>query len=244
MFPKKLKDDSIVEAICHLHFASSEVSEIVVGRLSDDSAWDTFTRQRLPVADIPAPVRNADENLRFEPLLQLKSEKGDRLVKIGDKTISYHITGRYCGWTVFEKELERVFKELFTKLRSLKIERIGFRYINALTRDRHFISDINTLKLNIIVADELITSPFNLNYQVKNSEEHYTMTRIASPDFVKGATPQSTSAVVDVDVFTPPEFATTKKDELSKWVQNAHLYEKEAFFKLIPENILDNLRED
>jgi len=34
-YPEKLRDDCIVEAICELRFDTSELAEVVVGRLTD-----------------------------------------------------------------------------------------------------------------------------------------------------------------------------------------------------------------
>lgn len=244
MYPKKLKDDSIVEAVCHLQFEPSEVSEIVIGRLSDEQAWETYLRDRLPVADIPAPVRSADTNLRFEPLLQLRAKDGSRLVKIGDRTISYHIVGQYCGWEVFEKELEKVFADLFSKLNAPTIKRIGFRYINALTAHRHFVPGVDGLNLNIEVAGQRVTAPVNLNIRATDSEKHFTLTRIASPEFVNGSLPDGTTVVVDVDVFTPPDFETSHLDQLLEWVKQAHEFEKRAFFSLLPGDVQEKLIEE
>lgn len=84
-----------------------------------------------------------------------------------------------------------------------------FRYLNALTTDKHYILDINSLNLEISVAKQALTEPTNLNYLVKNDDSHQTMTRIASAYFVNGELPENTSVVVDIDVSTPKNYQAT-----------------------------------
>ena len=244
MLPNKLKDDAIVEAICQVRFVTSEVPEVVVGRLSDDPSWKDFKRERLSVSDIPAPIRQADENLRFEPTLQLRSNERSRLVRIGDSVISYHVIGEYCGWPTLKKELEHVFSALFDKLPDVRIKRIGFRYINSLTETRHFIQGIDSLNVEISLGGQPAAGPVNINVFQNNSDKHITLIRIASPEFMKGTQDPELKAVIDIDVYTPPEFSTDSLAELLEWVEDAHTYEKDAFFPLLPQDVIDKLKEE
>lgn len=238
MPPKKLKDDSIIEAVCHVRFCASDVPEVIIGRLTDVDQWKKFIQTRLPVSNIPAPIRDHDENLRFEPLVQLGREDGARLIRVGGNVLSYHVVGRYCGWAELQPELEFVAAELFTKVHDLTVTRIGFRYINALTSDRHFVPSVYDLNLALQVAESNIQGEVNLNYLEQSSATHLTLTKIASPYFLQGTLPPNTTAVVDIDVFTPPDFKTSSLDQLFKWVDDAHDFEKESFFRLLPKEIL------
>lgn len=241
--PKKLKDDSIIEALCHVQFSSAELPEIVLGRLSDLEQWKDYSKESLPVSNIPAPVRRSDPNLKYEPLLGLRSPDGLRLVRIGENSVSYHVVGRYCGWDAFKGELERVMVALFDKLENLVVTRLGFRYVNGLTNDRHLIPGLDALDLTIQVSNEALTGRFNLNYETSMDNTHTVMTRVASPFFVQGGLAPEVQVVVDVDVYTPPGFETVHIDSVLEWVNVAHEFEKEAFFKLLPSDILDKLVE-
>ena len=243
MHPQKLKDDSIIEAICHFQFQTAELPEIVIGRLTDVEAWKGFTQTRLPVSDIPAPIRAHDENLRYEPTIQLCNADNSRLVRIGGNVISYHIVGKYCGWESYQPELDIVINALIEKIEGVSVIRCGFRYLNALTKDRHHVENLHSLSITLEVAGANLLGPVNLNFLIQNSDTHQTLTRIASPYFVKGTIPETTVAVVDVDVFTLPGFETSDSKQLSKWVEDAHNFEKDAFFSLIPEDAIAKLVE-
>ena len=76
--PNKLKHDAILEANFEIRFDAdpSSVAEIFLGRVADAGEWRGFTQRRLPMADIPAPVRRADPSLRFQPPEILSSARG------------------------------------------------------------------------------------------------------------------------------------------------------------------------
>ena len=141
--PSKLKDDSIVEAICEIRFECKELPEIVLGRLSDCNQWDKYDTKRLPAANIPEAVRAQDANLHFSPVIELLHKDGYNRIRIGGNVISLHIAGKYCGWKKYKEQLDTLFTCLFDKLSNVSISRIGFRYVNALTAARHKINVVN-----------------------------------------------------------------------------------------------------
>lgn len=244
--PNKLKEDSIIEALCEVRFSCRELTEIVVGRLGDCESWRAFNAQRLPLANIPEAIKAADSNLKFQPIFELRSSDGIRRVRIGGNVISFHISGagNYCGWNKFEPQLESLFRCLFEKLNEVSVSRLGFRYVNALRETKHLISSVNNLNINITADETSIDGHVNLNYLIKNDDSHQTMTRIASPFFVQGALPPETSIVIDIDVTTPDGLIIKNAEDVVAWTRTAHKFEKEAFFKLIPQNVLKQIVEE
>jgi uncharacterized protein (TIGR04255 family) len=242
--PKKLKDDAIIEALCEFRFECDDVPERVVGRLSDHESWNSYTPERLPSSDIPPFVKAHDPNLKYQPVLQLRSEDGLFLVKIGSNVISFHNLGKYCGWDEFLPRLRDVCSLLFGKFTNLSVTRMGFRYFNALTPKRHMIKSVAGLNVTLQVADETLSNPINLNYGMKFADEHYCMTRIASPEFVQGKLPESSVVIIDIDVHTSDSFRSDNRDAILSWTEDAHAYEKQAFFRLIPLPVLKELIED
>jgi len=241
--PSKLKDDPITEVVCELHFEAGQIPEVVIGRLLDVQRWRDYKKVRLPFSDVPEPIRRMDPNLKFSPLFELKTPDGARIVRIGGTSLSYHILQQYCGWSTFKEELEHVIRELFEKIEGINVTRIGFRYINALTEERHYIRDAHALSVKLHVAEQPLKGPVNLNYLSDSSNDHKTLTRIASPDFVTGNFPPDTVVVVDVDVFTNKTFSSSSLDEVLSWINDAHEYEKQAFFTLLPKHAVDKLRD-
>lgn len=244
--PKKLKADSIIEALCEVRFSCRELSEIIVGRLGDCQQWQSYELERLPFADIPEAIRALDPNLKFQPTLELRNPDGLRRVRIGGSVVSFHLSGAgsYCGWKEFEPQLEGLFHCLFEKLTEVSVVRIGFRYVNALTAEKHLIPSLNNLSIGITAGGAAIDGHVNLNYRIQSDDSHETMIRIASPIFVQGGLPSETTAVIDIDVATPDGLVMTSAEEVSTWTRTAHDLEKQAFFSLIPQDILNQIVEE
>jgi uncharacterized protein (TIGR04255 family) len=246
VIPNKLKDDAIVEAVCQLRFSTSEIGEVVVGRLSDFPEANTYRQERLPASDVPGSLRSADPEFKFQPLLQL-SGQGGKLVRIGEQVLSTHAVGvsAYPGWSVFKPRLATVFSQLFdSKMRDVRVENVTLRYINAMTKERHFIAAPNNLRLAVTVADATFSGPVNLNFFETPTKEHVITTRIADVHFVQGQLPQGTTAIVDVEVSTRQGFVARNLDDVMAWIETAHDLEKAAFFKLLPVDVVQKLKED
>jgi uncharacterized protein (TIGR04255 family) len=242
--PKKLKKDSIAEALCEVRFESEGVSELVVGRLAAHGDWRTYAATRLPISDIPDAVRRQDVNLRNQPVLELRSPERNRLVKLGSNVLSYHVVAPYCGWTCFRGEIEDVLDHLFASLDNFRARRLGFRYINALNEQDHFIEDITRLNYDVSIAGEKLGPHCNLNYYLQKGDAHIALVRIASPDFVSGNITIPLRALIDVDIFTRQHFETSDVGVAKLWMIEAHSFEKEEFFKLLPTCVLDQLVEE
>jgi uncharacterized protein (TIGR04255 family) len=242
--PKKLKDDAIVEAIFEIRFDSTTIPEILFGRLADYSPWKTFEQRQLPAYVIPAPVRQADANLRYQPVFELVEATRQQAVRIGPQVLSYHRLSPYVGWVKFRSDLEEAIVGLFAKADGLSIRRLGLRYMNALRPDLHGIRSISDLDLSVEIAGEKISGNVNVNFTTHASADTSSTVRIATPDFVQGALPASTSIYVDVDVFTKDTFRTSDQQVVKNWIKTAHDKEKADFFGLLTDSTIEALKED
>lgn len=243
--PTKLKDDFIVEALCQVQFVSDDLPEVIIGRATDFWVKRGYVAERLPIADIPAPIRQADPNLRFQPIIQLRENQSPNLIRIGEQAISFHVTGekKYPGWITFREQLKAVVEGLFSNMTNISVNRIGLRYINAIVQDRHFIKDIHELDFEVSVGGKKLTGPVNLNFNVSEGTAHVVTTRLAHGSFVQGTLPSKTSAVIDVEVSTANDFLVKNALDVMNWIEKAHIFEKTAFFALIPKAVQQKLVE-
>jgi uncharacterized protein (TIGR04255 family) len=202
--PKKLKTDAILEAVFEIRFEPdpSLVSEILFGRFADADEWRAFRQARLPAADIPASIRRADPNLRYQPSIDLGSPDGGISVRIGPQVIAYSRRGNYPGWDQFGVELERVIYHLYRIIPEAQVSRLGLRYINALRSDAHGIKSIDDMAISISVADGKLLNSMNLNFKSRIGTDFETMSRVASVDLAEGNIPEHATVIVDIDVST------------------------------------------
>jgi len=243
MIPTKLKHDAIMEAVFEIRFHSSDLPEVVVGRLADREEWAAFSKSQQPISNLPAQFRRADPNLRFEPLLQLQDQTSGRLVRIGEQVISYHVMAPYCGWTQFHNELDALISWLFKRFTDFKVLRLGLRYIDALRSDLHSITDLSSLNLKVSVGEKEIGENFMLHFFESLSDSHDQIIRVTSKKFVSGPIPDGATVVTDIDIFTPDSYETCSAGYVGDWLNKAHAFGKTSFFNLLPEAVLQALAE-
>ena len=245
--PKKLKRDAIAEAICEVRFECEEsttLPEIVVGRLAEFPEWRDFEKIRLAVSDIPAPIRSKDPTLKHQPVLELRERNKSLLTKVGVNVLSHHRLAPYPGWGSFKPELDRTVAFLFKSFHSFRATRLGVRYVNVFTAEDHGVDSVRQLNFSINLAGDALQDPQNLNYLVARSDSHSVQVRIASPEFVAGPLKKTVRVLLDLDVFTPSEFETSEAGTAKNWIEDAHTYEKEEFFRLFTDEMKRRLVEE
>ena len=244
--PKRLKADAILEALVEIRFEPdpSLVPEMIYGRLAGLDAWKEFRPARLPTADIPAQIRRADVNFKYQPSIALSTVDGQISVRIGPNSISYHRLGKYPGWQILSAEMEAMTNHLYDVLPNLHVSRIGLRYINGLTSNVHGVSGIKDMDITASVASEQLIQSLNLNYKSNQGTHFETMARISTVDLAEGNIPEHTTVIVDIDVYTGSDFSARSSTDVFQWIKTAHEFEKEVFFKTLGADATERLRED
>jgi len=226
-----LKPDSIVEALLELRFESSDVAEYATGKLLQFSLADGFAVARLPVADIPAPIRTQDPTLVHQPILEMRSTDAARVAKVGERTFSWHILGAYPGWAAAQPEFEKVIRHVFGAMSNVNIKRIGMRYVNMFMKDRHKIIRISDLNISVMINGNELIQPFNLNY-IARGEGVTALVRLASPEFV-APSKSGMSALVDIDVSIEGDKVASDVDGALKCIETSHDFLKEQYTKFL-----------
>lgn len=242
--PKKLKHDAIVEALLEIQFDSNDQSEIVIGRLSDSDLWSGYSTTRLAPANLPESVREVDETLKYQAILERRSQNDIDSVRIGSHVLSYHTYAPYLGWEEFQLKLSAVTNLLFEKVPSAVVRRLGFRYVNFLLSDKHEISDFSELALSLNLKEGDITEGVSLTLGKTLSESHQSISKVVSSDLLALAVvPENIVCAIDIDIFTPVGYSANSADEVSSWVERAHTHEKTAFFSFLTQNTINSLKE-
>jgi uncharacterized protein (TIGR04255 family) len=238
--PRKLSPDAVVEAILEARFESSGIPELTVGALA--SVWKSYAHQRLPMANLPAPMRTGDPNLKYQPTLQLTSPDGREAVKIGENVVSLHAIGVYPGWQAFQPSLHRLIDTVLSAIAGARITRLGLRYVNLLTLERHGIKTIADLNVDVQIAGKMLQDPMLLTYRHREGERHHVLVKVSSPEFVHGPT-DPFSAFVDIDVATSDNDDFRSVDSCFDWIEYAHEALKEHFFALLSDETVERLKE-
>ncbi len=241
--PKKLKRDAIVEALLEIQFEHSELAEVVLGKLAGSSLWGDYRKMRLPVAELPAGLRDSDRQLRFQPIFQLDRPTPGEVIKLGARVLSLHVVAPYPGWSVFRERLNVLVKALYDAVPSPVITRLGLRYINALTPS-HGFQDVWDLDFTLTAGGAKPAGAVTATYQFGVSPNAQAQVAIATLGFVQGVIIPEATAFVDVDISTPVPLGVVGEEKLIAWIDEAHAAEKEAFFALWPEAVLSRMKEE
>lgn len=244
--PRKLKVDAIVEAVFEIRFEPdpSLMSEILFARLADKAEWRFFKQARLPIADIPAPIRRADPELRYQPTFNLTSDDGKTSVQIGPQVVAYSARGAYPGWDRYRPVLEGVVSNLYEAANNAEISRLGLRYVNALKSTDHGIGNMTDLDIALSVGGNPLVESANINFKSGVGTHFETMSRVATVDMAQGIIPEHSTVIVDIDVYTCAGYAERNEQAIRDWISKAHEIEKKTFFMILGENATARLRED
>ena len=244
--PRKLRDAPIVEAMFEARFSSQEAPELLVGKLVGNPQWQGYQTNRLATADIPLPVRSSQPNLAFAPTFEIHNAAKVRLIRVGHNILSYHILGPYPGWGVAGQEINQTIDHLFRTVPQLNLRRLGFRYVNLLTESRHFVPSVTELELKCSVRGDTLAPPLTISYRRTHGAKHISQVALATPEYVEGPPGLlgDFTTMVDVDIFTPEGCNIGDLDATKAWAVEAHDILKVEFFRLIPKETLEKLRDD
>lgn len=237
--PEKITPDAILEALVEIRFHSDVLPEQVVGTLLSAPPFKPFEKARLPQAEIPASARESDPNLRYLPFFQLQMDDG--LLRFGPNTFSFHVLAPYCGWPAFEERAACTLRNCLDALDRPVIENVALRYINACT-PQHHIASLADINLSVKIAEhELDQVAVNFTYRIDEVAE--VITRVTSKEMVWGEIPGDASLVIDIEVRNASPERPQTLETIMDWLGRAHDIEKQQFFALIPQPILDHLKE-
>ena len=105
------------------------------------------------------------------------------------------------------------------------------------------MNDARDLYYSVNLAGDNLQDPQNLTYRKVRSDNHVVQVRIASPEFVTAPIGKKVQVLLDLDVFTPNGFETNDAGTAKTWIEDAHTYEKEEFFRLFTDEMKDRLVE-
>lgn len=138
--------------------------------------------------------------------------------------------------------MQSAIDQVILALPTVKVTRLGLRYVNVFTAGRHFVGSVSDLALKIEVENAALVQPLHLFFSSIQSPRHTVTTRVISREFLHGKTADDASVAIDVDVFTPDNFSDSSAESIKAWAEEAHTLEKAAFRKLLPTPLYEKLR--
>lgn len=243
--PRRIEPDAIVESVLEIRFDSAApLPEILIARMAESQAWQGYAQIRMPAADIPASMREADKNLRYVPTFELRGEEGRRLIRIGPHVLSLHQMAPYDGWNTFHPLMQQATRELFAKSEHLVVRRLGLRYINGLSQQAHGIASIRDLDIRIVASEGDVDNHFSLTFSKVVADDAKSLVRVCTSDFGMLKAALDASVVVDTDTSTPEEYEARDLNAVLQWIDRARNWKNDAFLRLLSQDTLNRLGRD
>jgi uncharacterized protein (TIGR04255 family) len=241
--PRKLKKDALVEVLFEVRFSTSTLPEVFIGKLiAAISALESgMLIERLPMADVPAPIRKSDPNFAYQPTIQIKNKDGNRIARISEMAASWHAVSAYPGWPAFRKEIEKFNKAVAGAVEGTTVERFALRYLNFLNAKDHNVRGLADVTIDVMIGKIVLDAPLNVQYQ-RTADGQTLAVRVATPEYVQpGRT--DFSLFIDLDVYSKPG-EKLGLEQTMKWVKTAHTSIKQQFFTLLKPEVLQSLVEE
>jgi uncharacterized protein (TIGR04255 family) len=232
--PKRITPCPILEAIVELKFSSAVLPDAVFGILYQEFSKDFSGKiDKLPILQIPEPIRAVDPNLMYQPHYKLTA--GNLTFQIGPRVTSLSNFKEYMGWETFSMKLKEVFLRL-EKLQVVKtVERLGIRYINLFKEDVY-----NDINLRILMNDApLKTVRTTLRAEIETDGFKSTL-QIANGATAKVQNQTMKGSIIDIDV-TCQAFEENFFGDMESILEKGHHIEKELFFSLLRKEFLSSL---
>ena len=231
--PVEISPCPIEETVVELRFDSTMPADAVFGVLYKEFGDDYEGVEKLPILQLPEPIRSQDVNLRFKPHYNLKSE--NYLLRIGPKVISVMCKREYVGWQNYFTHI----KDSLIRIEKLKVvenvRRLGLRYVNL------FQDDIfNKINLEFIQnGNPFNAEQFYLRSVVKAGDLNATL-QIHNDVQLEDDKVVTTKSILDIDVFKEFNDDVTLSG-MPALIDQAHTEEKTLFFGLLKDSFLKEL---
>ena len=234
------KNAPLVDTVVELRFDTSMPSQVVAGLLYNSlmsEGYDEF--EELPIAQLPAEIRDGDINLRYNAHYRIKSDK--YLVSVSQRVIAVaaicYGDNEYPGWVDYKKEILKVLEKVKELGVTSKFSRIDVRYINLFQSED--VSDRLNIAIEVPYKENLAkekSAGFIYNYDGMQTRVNFATN--ASMTFGNNEISLS-GAILDIDTSIEEE---VQFDSVDGFIENGHAYTESTFLSLLEGSLLKELK--
>lgn len=239
--PKKLKQEPLLDAVFEVRFNSTAPASVILPGSLFNQLDGNKTIGALPISQIPKAIRDADPNLKYQPLTRL--DWGSFLINIGDFSLSISCKYPYPGWDTFKPSIIKVITALSDSSIVRTIDRYSLKYIDMIpsSDNRQKVSMIN---LDVTIAGhKLEKEPFVIQVEIPKNGMLNTVQVVSSAKATLHNGITKEGLIVDVDTVANQNAISMKAllDGFSDKLDAIHLTNKEVFFDCITPSTLKTL---
>jgi uncharacterized protein (TIGR04255 family) len=235
--PLELKKNTILEAIFELRFEPDPPKEAVFGVIYPIvmRKFPNLKLISLPILQMPEAVRNADINLKYQPLNRLQ-ENGIS-ISIGPRVISFSIVKPYIGWSNWRPSILEILSCLSTERIIKNVERTGLRYLNFIEQD---VFPLINAEVKIINSS---VKPISTSVRAEIPEGEYIKAlQLANNASINENGQLKSGSLIDIDIVRNKKIQNYEfKINLETILDRSHSVAKQLFFDILKTEFIDQL---
>jgi uncharacterized protein (TIGR04255 family) len=239
--PIKLRNEPLIDAVFEVRFTSTASASDVLPGFLFSSLEGEKRLERLPPADLPKPVRDADPNLRFAPLTRLLWN--NYVISIGDRSMVVGCTTPYPGWGDFKPAILQITNKLKEVDIIQNVNRFSVKYTDIIPSN-NIQEQISLIKTSIVLGDHTLEKEnFSLRIEIPEDDILHAVNIVSSATATLADGSKREGIVIDIDSIT-----NVDNQEFGQWLEQLpdnlekiHTGNKNMFFKCLPKGTLDSL---
>lgn len=195
--PTKLGNEPLIDAIFEVRFVGSMPASVVLPGIFFGKLPGKKIIEHLPIAQIPKPLRDADQNLKFAAISRIDWDA--YFINVGDFSLSVSCKYPYPGWSKFRDAITKAIEILNSAGIVEKVERYSLKYIDLFpaTTNREKVSMLN---MKVMIADhELREEPFQMRMEISKDGLIHAVQIVSSANAVLHNGLTKDGLVLDVD---------------------------------------------
>ncbi len=238
--PVKLDSEPLIDVVFEIRFQSSVSASTVLPGLFFQKLSNPVV-ERLPLAQLPQNIRDANPQFSYAPTELLRAEHYSYM--IGDKALAVGAAIPYQGWNSFKPTILEAVSTLKDSKIVTNIERFSLKYVD-LIKEVSLADQLAALKLELSVGgNRILKDPLQLRVEMKldgftqvlqcltNAQAHYEG-KITAPGLIIDVDSIASCDGVDMSQFY---------SELPEKLESLHLSNKKVFFSTITDAALNKL---
>lgn len=236
--PTKLKKEPLIDAIFEVRFVGNTPASVVLPGIFFSKLHGQKIIEQLPIAQIPKPLRDSDQNLKFAAISRIDWDA--YFINVGDFSLSVSCKYPYPGWSKFQNAIAQAIEILNDAGIVEKVERYSLKYVDLFpaTSDREKVSMLN---MKIMIANhELKKEPFQIRVEIPKDGFIHAVQMVSSANAVLHNGVTKDGLVVDVDTLAVLDGISMQalRNDFADKLDSIHSANKAMFFDCLrPETL-------
>jgi len=236
--PTKLGKEPLIDAVFEVRFSSTAPASDILPGFFFSKLSGCGIIERLPIAQLPKPVRDADPNLQFSPLVRLSWN--NFFISIGDSSLVIGCKIPYSGWSNFKPAIIEAVSCAMEIGIIQTVQRFSIKYIDLLSASS-IRDQISLIRASVVIGKHTLEQEnFTLKIEVPMNGFFHIVHIISSANALLADGSKRDGIIVDIDTIT-----TVNNQEFQSWVTDLpekldtiHAANKSMFFECLhPETI-------